>query len=213
MIRQQRQDWKGRPLFYAALAAMLLPAAPAPLPAQDRPSASPARAAPSSTASRIDARTGHPARPAEVMRVQVRSELAIDRWLRPGEYAWNDDGVPPGKTVIVVNIRARVMSVYRGGIEIGRSSILYGADDKPTPTGTFPILEKKRDHVSNLYNAPMPHMLRLTWDGIAIHGSPEVADDAATRGCVGLPREFAALLFGVTKVGDEVVIWSGLPNA
>jgi lipoprotein-anchoring transpeptidase ErfK/SrfK len=150
-----------------------------------------------------------PRRPAEVARVEVREELAITRWLEPGEYAWNDEGAPEGPTVIVVNIRGRVLSVYRGGVEIGRSSILYGADDKPTPTGTFAILEKKKDHVSNLYNAPMPHMLRLTWDGIAIHGSPEVADDAATRGCVGLPEEFARLMFRVAKVGDRVVIWSG----
>lgn len=145
--------------------------------------------------------------------VQVRSELAIPHWLRPGEFAWNDEGVPPGETVLVVNIRARILSVYRDGVEIGRSSLIYGADDKPTPTGTFPVLEKDADHVSNLYDAPMPHMLRLTWDGVAIHGSAELRDDAATRGCVGLPREFAALLFDVVRVGDRVIVWDGVTPA
>jgi lipoprotein-anchoring transpeptidase ErfK/SrfK len=147
---------------------------------------------------------------ASLSSVQVRSELDIPHWLRPGEYAWNDEGVPAGPSVIVVNIRARVLSVYRGGVEIGRSSLIYGADNKPTPTGEFPSLEKDADHVSNLYDAPMPHMLRLTWDGVAIHGSPELRDDLATRGCVGLPREFAALLFDVVGVGDRVIVWDGV---
>ena len=191
-------------LAYVAMAAVLLQWSPDPVPAQQGATPVPAR---------IDARPAHPARPASVSNVEVVSELAIDRWLRPGEYAWNDEGVADGETVVVVNIRARVLSVYRGGVEIGRSSIIYGADNKPTPHGTFPILEKDADHVSNLYDAPMPHMLRLTWDGVAIHGSPALADDLATRGCVGLPREFAELLFGVTRIGDRVVIWSGEPTA
>lgn len=139
----------------------------------------------------------------------VRSVLGIEGWLRPGEYAWNDDGVPAGETVIVVNLRNRLLSVYRGGYEIGRSSIIYGADDKPTPTGTFPILEKDADHVSNLYGAPMPYMLRLTMDGVAIHGS-DVEDDSATHGCVGVPVEFAEMLFAAAALGDRVIVESGL---
>ena len=145
--------------------------------------------------------------------VEVRRELDIPRWLRPGEFVWNDEGAPVGRAVIVVNIRARILSVYREGVEIGRSSLIYGADNKPTPTGTFPILEKDADHRSNLYDAPMPHMLRLTWDGVAIHGSPALRDDLATRGCVGLPREFAALLFDAVRVGDRVIVWDGVTSA
>ena len=108
-----------------------------------------------------------------------------------------------------VNIRARVLSAYRDGVEIGRSSIIYGANDKPTPFGTFPILQKDADHRSTIYDgAPMPHMLRLTGDGISIHGS-EIADDYATHGCIGLPKAFAALLFKAAHVGDPVLIWKG----
>jgi lipoprotein-anchoring transpeptidase ErfK/SrfK len=86
-----------------------------------------------------------------------------------------------------------------------RAAILYGADDKPTPTGAFKILQKKKDHISNLYGAPMPFMLRLTNDGIAIHGS-EVEDGYATHGCIGVPDEFAALLFKEAKIGTKVLI-------
>lgn len=200
-----------RLLICVASTAMLLQAAPGVVAARDTAGPAPSYAQPAG--SQAPAPRPARARPASLADIQVHRELPITQWLRPGEYAWDDEGAPAGRAVIVVNIRARVLSVYRAGVEIGRSSIIYGADNKPTPTGTFPILEKDADHVSNLYDAPMPHMLRLTWDGVAIHGSPELADDLATRGCVGLPRAFAQLLFGVVRVGDRVVIWDGLPSA
>jgi lipoprotein-anchoring transpeptidase ErfK/SrfK len=144
----------------------------------------------------------------------VNSVLGLDHWLVSGEYAWEEDGVPAGPMKIVVDLAARQLHVYRGGVEIGRSSIMYGDDEKPTPTGIFPILQKKRDHVSNLYGAPMPYMLRLTWDGISIHGA-EVRNEYATHGCVGIPDEFAALLYSKAGIGDHVLITNGWmrPNA
>jgi hypothetical protein len=139
---------------------------------------------------------------------KVSSVLGLEHWLRAGEYAWDDQGVPPGPMKIVVDLKARQLHAYRGGIEIGRSSIMYGDDEKPTPLGIFPILQKKRHHISTLYGAPMPYMLRLTWDGISIHSS-DVKDDYATHGCVGVPDEFAALLFAQAGVGDYVMVTEG----
>ena len=138
----------------------------------------------------------------------VRSILAIDHPLAPAEYAWNDDGAPAGPLTIVTDLAAQVLYVYRGGVEIGRTSLIKGDVDKPTPLGIFPILEKDRDHISNLYDAPMPFMLRLTWDGISIHGS-EVNGDYATHGCIGIPDEFAELLFAQAKKGDYVLVTRG----
>ncbi|GAA0733100.1 L,D-transpeptidase family protein [Sphingomonas japonica] len=136
----------------------------------------------------------------------VTTILETDTPLVHGEYAWDDSGAPAGAPVrIVVDLATEKLHVYRGGVEIGRAFILYGADSKPTPTGTFKILQKKRDHISNLYNAPMPYMQRLTWGGVAIHGS--VIDAGyATHGCIGVPDEFAAALFEVTKMGGEVLV-------
>ena len=135
----------------------------------------------------------------------IKSVLQPDAPMGAGDYVWNSDGVPPGPILIAIDLGAQRLYAYRGGVEIGRSSILYGADDKPTPLGTFPILQKKRHHVSNLYGAPMPYMMRLTMDGVAIHAS-EVEDGSATHGCIGVPDEFAALLFAEAKVGDRVMI-------
>lgn len=135
----------------------------------------------------------------------VKEILEAEQPLNPGEYLWDPTGAPDAPLWIVVDVQTRLMFVYRGDTEIGRSYIVYGDDDKPTPLGTFPILEKKKHHVSNLYGAPMPYMQRLTMDGIAVHGS-EVGDEWATHGCVGVPDEFAALLFDETRVGDIVKI-------
>ena len=86
---------------------------------------------------------------------------------------------------------------------------LLGTQKHPTPLGTFPILTKEKDNTSSIYNnAPMPWTLRLTWDGIAIHGSP-VMNGYASHGCIGVPDPFAEELFAIAKRGDTVVITRG----
>lgn len=138
----------------------------------------------------------------------VKRILNIEGPFTHGAYVWDDEGVPDGPIAITIDLKAQTLSVFRGGYEIGAAVILYGADDKPTPLGTFPISEKDADHISNLYGAPMPYMLRLTNDGVAIHGS-EVEWGAATHGCIGVPTEFARLLFEQASLGDPVIITNG----
>ena len=137
----------------------------------------------------------------------VLAILTPDSPLQEGEYLWEPGRAPTGKLEIVADIARDTLYVYRGGVEIGRTILIYGADEKPTPIGSFPILQKKVHHISNLYNAPMPYMMRLTWGGVALHGSGETVDNRyATHGCIGLPDEFAALLFRAAKLGDRVTV-------
>ena len=95
-----------------------------------------------------------------------------------------------------------------GGYEIGATAILYGADSNPTPLGQHVITQKKVHHISNLYGAPMPYMMRLTNDGVAIHAS-DIKQGLATHGCIGVPLPFARLLFAQAKLGDRVIITRG----
>jgi lipoprotein-anchoring transpeptidase ErfK/SrfK len=126
-----------------------------------------------------------------------------------GDYRWDDKGVPAGPTWVRVDLHSQLISVFRSGQEIGTAVILYGADGVPTPTGKFPILAKLKDHRSATYDgAPMPYTLRLTPDGVSVHGS-NVRWGFATHGCVGVPTAFAAKLFDAVKAGDEVVIIGG----
>ncbi|MES2326096.1 MAG: L,D-transpeptidase family protein [Pseudomonadota bacterium] len=135
----------------------------------------------------------------------VSSILAVPGRMQYGDYRWDDKGVAKGPTWVRVDLKSQIISIFRGGDEIGTAVILYGADGLPTPTGKFPILAKLKDHRSQTYDAPMPYTLRLTADGVSIHGS-NVRWGYATHGCVGVPTAFAAKLFENVSVGTEVLI-------
>ena len=139
----------------------------------------------------------------------IKRILPIKGAIKYGDWHWDDAQVPAGPIVVTVDLDARVLSVFRGGYEIGATAVLLGTEDKPTPLGVFPITQKDKDHVSNIYTgAPMPYMQRLTNDGITLHGS-DVALGYASHGCVGMPVNFAAKLFATTKLGDKVYITRG----
>lgn len=138
----------------------------------------------------------------------VKSILKIDEPIKFGQYFWDESAATTGPIVVTVDLEARTISVFRDGHEIGAAAILKGYGSKPTPTGVFPISEKDADHVSNIYDAPMPYMLRLTNDGVSIHGS-KVERGYATNGCIGVPDGFAKRLFGVASLGDKVIVTDG----
>jgi hypothetical protein len=54
-------------------------------------------------------------------------------------------------------------------------------------------------------DAWMPHMQRITWNGIALHGGP-LPGYAASHGCVRMPFGFAEKLFAKTRIGMRVII-------
>jgi lipoprotein-anchoring transpeptidase ErfK/SrfK len=135
----------------------------------------------------------------------VKSLLAVPSRMQFGDYVWNDAAVPAGPTWIRVDLGSQIISIFRAGHEIGTAVIVYGGDNKQTPTGILHVLGKAREHRSSLYDAEMPYTLRLTEDGVSIHGSA-VRWGAATHGCIGVPLAFAQRLFDATKVGDPVVV-------
>jgi lipoprotein-anchoring transpeptidase ErfK/SrfK len=141
----------------------------------------------------------------------IKRILPIDGPIRYGEWHWNEEGAPAdGPLVMTVDLEARVLSVFRDGYEIGAAAVLLGTDEHPTPTGVFPILSKERHNVSEIYgNAPMPWTLRLTHDGVAIHGGSTVEPGWASHGCIGTPDAFVSKLFAIAKRGDRVIITRG----
>ncbi|RDC59206.1 hypothetical protein HME9302_00391 [Alteripontixanthobacter maritimus] len=142
-------------------------------------------------------------------RFVVKRILPIKGPIKYGEWHWDEEGVPPGPIVMTVDLDARVLSIFRGGYEIGATAVLLGTQDHPTPTGTFPILQKKRHNISSIYNVPMPYTMRLTWDGISIHSSDSIENGFASHGCIATPDAFAAKLFAAAKKGDKVIITRG----
>jgi hypothetical protein len=126
--------------------------------------------------------------------------------LQPGQWIWDATIAPAGPIMVVINLHTQRGYVYRNGVRIGATTISSGKPGKKTPTGIFTILQKNKDHRSNLYNnAPMPYMQRLTWDGIALHAG-HLPGYPASHGCIRMPLEFSKKLFDVSNMGMTVVV-------
>jgi hypothetical protein len=106
----------------------------------------------------------------------------------------------------IVSIASQQVTFYDSDGWVLRAPVSTGATDYETPAGIFAIVQKKKDHRSNMYDdAWMPHMQRITWNGIALHGGP-LPGHAASHGCVRLPFGFAQTLFDRTRIGMRVII-------
>lgn len=107
-----------------------------------------------------------------------------------------------------------------------------GKAGKRTPFGTFPIGEKIADKRSTIFGtlyrngkkvysgdrrryaggydsyvgASLPHWMRLTNDGIGIHGSKYVHRSPGSNGCVRMPLEAVAAIFEAVDVGTPVEV-------
>ena len=126
--------------------------------------------------------------------------------VQPDPAVWMPELAPRGPLVIVVSLPAQRAYVYRNGVRIGTSPVSTGKPGHDTPNGIYTILQKHREHYSNLYDhAPMPFMQRLTWGGVALHAGG-LPGYPASHGCVRLPRAFAEQLYAVTTPGTVVVI-------
>jgi lipoprotein-anchoring transpeptidase ErfK/SrfK len=112
-----------------------------------------------------------------------------------------EDGV-----LVVVSLESQRMFVFRKGELWDSSKVSTGKRGNETPVGTFPILQKKVHHRSNLYDdAPMPYMQRLTWGGVALHAG-HVPGYPASHGCIRMPKAFAKKLYGITGFSSTVVV-------
>ena len=106
----------------------------------------------------------------------------------------------------IVSIKSQQVTFYDAEGWVVSAPVSTGTKGRETPAGVFAVLEKDLDHHSTLYDdASMPHMQRLTWNGIALHGGP-LPGYAASHGCVRMPYGFAEKLFNTTRLGMRVIV-------
>ena len=106
----------------------------------------------------------------------------------------------------IVSIKRQQVTIYDADGWVQRAPVSTGMTGRETPAGVFSVVEKDKDHHSNLYDdASMPNMERITWSGIAMHGGP-LPGYAASHGCVRMPYGFAEKLFDKSQVGMRVII-------
>jgi L,D-transpeptidase catalytic domain len=134
--------------------------------------------------------------------------------------AWDDAGARSGERSIesietrtaseplmaIVSLRDQRITVYDAKGWILRAPVSSGTKGRDTPAGIFSIIQKVEEHYSNLYDdAFMPHMQRITWSGIALHGGV-LPGHPASHGCIRLPFDFAERLFDATATGMRVIV-------
>jgi hypothetical protein len=145
---------------------------------------------------------------------------------------WNGDGVS-GSPSVRIDLGSQEAYFFKGGKLVGMSPISSGREGYNTPTGSFSIIQKNADHVSNLYGnfvdssgnivvrnvgvnrdrcpagahfegAAMPYFMRVT-GAVGMHAGylPGVPD---SHGCIRMPRDMAEIFFANTSVGTPVSI-------
>ena len=106
----------------------------------------------------------------------------------------------------IVSLRRQQITIYDTAGWILRAPVSTGQSGRETPAGVFSVIQKEAEHYSNLYDdAYMPHMQRLTWSGIALHGGV-VPTHPASHGCIRLLYEFAERLFDIASLGMRVIV-------
>jgi len=124
---------------------------------------------------------------------------------RPERKSDKTPPIPAGPLHVIVSIEKQRATLFADGVPFASTAISSGTPDHPTPMGVFTVIQKSRHHISNLYNAPMPYMQRITWSGSALHEGP-LPGYPASHGCVRLTSSFAQLLWKATKMGARIII-------
>ncbi len=112
----------------------------------------------------------------------------------------------PSPLLAVVSIKRQRIDVFDKNGVVVSSPVSTGRKDFETPQGAFTIIEKKEEHISNLYDdASMPFMQRITWSGVALHEG-NLPGYPASHGCIRLPSGFAERLFKITRMNTRIVV-------
>ncbi len=136
--------------------------------------------------------------------------------LSPGAAARQEHAAQPAEAtaprhageliMAIVSIKTQQVTLYDADGWILRAPVSTGVKDRETPAGVFAVIDREKDHRSNMYDdAWMPNMQRITWNGLALHGGP-LPGYAASHGCIRMPYGFAEKLFDKTRIGMRVII-------
>ena len=144
---------------------------------------------------------------------------------------WDGDGVS-GSPSVTIDLREQQARFYKDGRLVGVSLISSGREGYSTPTGNFTIIQKSKDHVSNLYGdyvdgsgnvmvanvgvkrdpkpagasfrgAPMPYFMRITPGGVGMHAG-FLPGFPASHGCIRMPERMAEIFFANVSHGTPV---------
>jgi L,D-transpeptidase catalytic domain len=163
-----------------------------------------------------------------------------------GVYGGEQGGGPPRDTVsywdgdhasgspsIKISLGEQRAYFYKSGVLVGVSQLSTGREGLNTPTGSFKITQKDKDHVSSLFGdyvdssgkvvvpnvevkkdpkppgthfqgTPMPYFMRIV-SGTGLHAG-YLPGYPASHGCIRMPEFMAENFFRSVSVGTPVTI-------
>jgi hypothetical protein len=128
----------------------------------------------------------------------------------------NAAGKCPVRTgrVACVDLDRQLTWVQQGEkVLFGPVPMRSGRAEYPTRTGSHKIYWRHKNHVSTLYNTPMPYAQFFS-GGQAFHAVYDtIHTTVGSMGCVNLRLGDARELWDVLKAGDEVYVWGRRPGA
>ncbi|MEV0283352.1 MULTISPECIES: L,D-transpeptidase family protein [unclassified Kribbella] len=112
--------------------------------------------------------------------------------------------------VLCIDKSTRKLRYVVDGVVKMQLDVRFGAVKTATREGSFTVGWKSRNHVSKLYDSPMPFAMFFS-GGQAVHYSSDFAArgyNGASHGCVNV-RDLGKikLLFDQIKVGDKVIVY------
>ena len=144
------------------------------------------------------------------------------------------DSLTPGESRVVVNLSKQRAYLLAGDQIAIDTPISSGKRAGSTPTGNFKVMQKDKDHRSNIYGdfkdkagrtvragvsvridsapsgthfvgAPMKWFMRLTGDGVGMHVGI-LPGYPASHGCIRMPPQSAEMFFNRVKLGTPVEV-------
>jgi len=145
---------------------------------------------------------------------------------------WDGDSVN-GSPSVKISLGEQRAYFYKGGVLVGVSQLSTGREGLNTPTGTYKIIQKDKDHVSSLFGdyvdsagnvvvpnvdikkdpkppgahfrgTPMPYFMRIV-SGTGMHAG-YLPGYPASHGCIRMPEFMAEDFFRSVSVGTPVTI-------
>lgn len=145
---------------------------------------------------------------------------------------WDGDGVS-GSPAVTISVSQQRAYFYKSGQLVGVSLISTGSKGHETPLGNYKIIQKNRDHRSNLYGdyvnpdgsiakkdvdttvdkqppgtrfvgARMQNFMRFH-GGVGMHAG-YLPGFNASHGCVRMPERMSEIFFANVEVGTPVMV-------
>jgi lipoprotein-anchoring transpeptidase ErfK/SrfK len=162
----------------------------------------------------------------------ARPQALLQRQLPPLFNRRILDQLGPDNASIIVSLSRQRVYVMAGSEVAIDSPISSGKQAGMTPTGEFAVMQKDKEHRSNVYGnfvdskgrvvragvsaridsapsgthfegAPMSYFLRITWEGVGLHVGI-LPGYPASHGCIRLPFAVAQATFYRVRVGTPV---------